>query len=97
MPVLEHDGIHFYYDVVGQGQPLVMCHRLTGDLNAPNDLLGAFPGYRLIFLEARAHGKTEPLAIDLRERLVRIPGDCPIQNWEEVELLKVPARLWMTL
>jgi pimeloyl-ACP methyl ester carboxylesterase len=210
MPVLEHDGIHFYYDVVGQGQPLVMCHGLTGDLNAPKDLLGVFPGYRLVFLEARAHGKTEPLgpvsklcfkqfatdlralldhlkidravvggismgagiatrfaidfpsrvaglvlvrpawcdapspknlqwppllsqlfdqhgnekwreayykhpefqklkatdpalydsflgefdkplAIPRRERLVRIPGDCPIQNWEEVESLEVPA------
>ncbi|NOY30262.1 MAG: alpha/beta hydrolase [Planctomycetes bacterium] len=210
MPIFEHDSIRFHYEVLGEGYPLVMCHGLTGDLDAPKDLLGELPGYRLIFLDARAHGKTEPvgpvsklcfkqfasdlhallehlkidraivggismgaaiaarfaidfpkhvaglillrpawcdtpspenlkwcpllaqlfeqhgkekwrqayvehpvfqelqktdlalyeffheefgkpLAIERRERLVRIPGDCPIQNWQEVESLEVPA------
>jgi len=61
MPIFEHDGIRFHYEVIGEGQPLVMCHGLTGDLIAPKDLLGEFPGCRLVFLDARAHGKTEPV------------------------------------
>ena len=61
MSVFEHDAIRFYYEVVGEGQPLVMCHGLTGDLSAPKDLLGEFPGYRLVFPDSRAHGNTQPL------------------------------------
>jgi len=61
MPIFEHDSIRFHYEVHGEGHPLVVCHGLTGDLSAPKDLLGEFPGVRLIFLDARAHGKTEPL------------------------------------
>ena len=32
-----------------------------------------------------------PQNIDRRIRLVRVPGDCPIRNWEEVESLDTPA------
>ncbi len=32
-----------------------------------------------------------PQNIDRRVRLVRVPGDCPIRNWQEVESLDVPA------
>lgn len=61
MPVFNHDGLGFHYQLTGQGTPLVMCHGLTGDLSAPKDLLGEIPGYRLIVFDARAHGKTQPL------------------------------------
>ncbi len=29
--------------------------------------------------------------IDRRIRLVRMPGDCPIRNWQEIESLDIPA------
>ena len=48
MPIFEHDGIQFSYDAIGQGQPLVMCHGLTGNLSDIEDLLGEFPEYRLV-------------------------------------------------
>ena len=32
-----------------------------------------------------------PQDIDRRARLVRVPGDCPIRNWQEVESLDTPA------
>ena len=61
MSIFEHDAVRFYYEAIGKGQPLVMCHGLSGDLSAPKDLLGEFPGYRLVFPDARAHGHTQPL------------------------------------
>ena len=61
MPTFHYDGIGFHYEVVGTQEPLVVCHGLTGDLSAPRDLLGPLPGYRLILVDARAHGRTQPL------------------------------------
>lgn len=61
MPTFYHDSIRFHYETIGEGKPFVMCHGLTGDIDAAKALLDELPGYRLIFLDARAHGKTEPL------------------------------------
>ncbi len=60
MPLLERDGIRFYYEVSGDGPPLVFCHGLTGNLEQPKQLLGEFPGFRLIVWDARGHGETQP-------------------------------------
>ena len=60
MPIFNHDGIEFYYESVGKGEPVVMCHGLTGDLSAPRELLGNMTGYHLVFADARAHGETHP-------------------------------------
>src|SRR5262245_34317776 len=61
MPFFQHDDIRIYYDVIGTGEPLVICHGLTGDRNAAKELFADFTGRRLIFADARAHGMTEPL------------------------------------
>jgi len=61
MSFFEHDAVRFNYKTVGEGFPLVMCHGLTGDLSDSKDLLGEFPGYRLVFPDIRAHGNTQPV------------------------------------
>ena len=60
MPYLERDGIHFYYEISGEGRALVFCHGLTGNLENAKELLGDFAGFRLIFWDSRGHGKTQP-------------------------------------
>jgi pimeloyl-ACP methyl ester carboxylesterase len=60
MPFLEHDGIQFYYELSGEGPPLVLCHGLTGNLENPKELFGWIPGYRQLVWDARGHGKTRP-------------------------------------
>ncbi len=59
--VLQHDGIRFYYELIGEGAPLVFCHGVTGDLEACKELVGPQPGYQLIVWDSRGHGRTEPV------------------------------------
>lgn len=61
MPVFHHDGIEFYYEQHGVGQPLVMSHGMTGDLNQIIELLGEISGYSLLVWDARHHGRTKPV------------------------------------
>jgi pimeloyl-ACP methyl ester carboxylesterase len=60
VPFLERAGIHFYYEVSGDGPPLVFCHGLTGDLEQSKELIQPLSGFRLIVWDARGHGKTNP-------------------------------------
>lgn len=41
---------------------MVFCHGLTGDLSQPAELAGGIPGVRVVVWDARAHGRTEPMA-----------------------------------
>jgi pimeloyl-ACP methyl ester carboxylesterase len=61
MPIFQHDDIRFHYESIGSGEPLVICHGLTGDRNAAKELFSDLTGCRLIALDARAHGMTVPL------------------------------------
>jgi pimeloyl-ACP methyl ester carboxylesterase len=61
MPFFHSNGIDFHYEELGSGPPIVICHGLTGDLTAPKDLVGELPGNRLILVDSRAHGLTQPL------------------------------------
>jgi len=61
MPTFIHDGIAFHYVSVGHGEPIIICHGLTGDLTAPQELLGNIAGHHLVFVDARAHGQTHPV------------------------------------
>jgi pimeloyl-ACP methyl ester carboxylesterase len=61
MARFEHDGIAFHYRDVGQGAPFVFQHGLGGDVRQPAGLFVPPPGVRLLRLDARAHGQTQPL------------------------------------
>jgi pimeloyl-ACP methyl ester carboxylesterase len=61
MAGFERDGIVFHYLDVGQGTPFVFQHGIGGDVRQPAGLFRPPKGIRLLCLDARAHGQTEPL------------------------------------
>jgi pimeloyl-ACP methyl ester carboxylesterase len=61
MARFEHDGITFQYLDVGQGIPFVFQHGLGGDVRQRAGLFVPPKGVRLLCLDARAHGQTQPL------------------------------------
>lgn len=75
MPFFQHDDIRIHYESIGSGEPLVMCHGLTGDLNAPKTLFADLTGVRLIVADARAHGMTEPLGPESRLCFAQFAAD----------------------
>jgi pimeloyl-ACP methyl ester carboxylesterase len=61
MATFERDGIVFHYLDVGQGTPFVFQHGIGGDVRQPAGLFAPSKGVRLLCLDARAHGRTQPL------------------------------------
>ncbi|HSD77268.1 MAG TPA: alpha/beta hydrolase, partial [Solirubrobacteraceae bacterium] len=55
----EHDGIRFAYRDAGDGPPFAFQHGLGGDAAQPASLCRS--AVRLVTLECRGHGDTEPL------------------------------------
>jgi pimeloyl-ACP methyl ester carboxylesterase len=58
MSTFHRDGLNFYFEEYGSGIPLVFSHGLSGNADQAKELVGAVPGYRLIFYDNRGHGKT---------------------------------------
>jgi pimeloyl-ACP methyl ester carboxylesterase len=61
MASFQRDGINFHYLDVGQGTPFVFQHGIGGDVSQPAGLCRPPKGVRLLCLDARAHGQTQPL------------------------------------
>jgi len=61
MARFERDGIVFHFLDVGQGVPFVFQHGIGGDVRQPAGLFRPPQGIRLLCLDARAHGQTQPL------------------------------------
>jgi pimeloyl-ACP methyl ester carboxylesterase len=61
MAAFERDGIDFHYLDVGRGIPFLFQHGLGGDVGQPAGLVRRPRGIRLLCLDARAHGRTQPL------------------------------------
>lgn len=61
MPYFNHDEIKFNYRDIGTGIPFVFQHGLGGDVDQPCGLFTPPDGIRLISLDFRAHGQTEPV------------------------------------
>lgn len=57
----QHDGINFWYAEKGEGRAFVFQHGLGGDRRQPMELYAHRPGVRLVCLDCRGHGKTQPL------------------------------------
>jgi pimeloyl-ACP methyl ester carboxylesterase len=58
MPYFYHNGVNFYYEVQGEGVPVVFSHGLGGDLSQVSELLGTLPQVKLVLYDNRGHGKT---------------------------------------
>lgn len=61
MPYFSHDGLNFHYREAGDGVAFVFQHGLGGDVDQPFDLFTPPKGCRLVAIDCRAHGKTQPL------------------------------------
>jgi pimeloyl-ACP methyl ester carboxylesterase len=61
MATFQRNGIVFHYLDVGQGTPFVFQHGIGGDIRQPAGLFRPPKGIRLLCLDARAHGRTQPL------------------------------------
>ncbi len=72
MPVIVRDGTKLYFETAGEGTPLVILHGFMGAIEQNYQWLRLLPGYRLILLDARGHGKSgkprDPSAYALSER-----------------------------
>jgi pimeloyl-ACP methyl ester carboxylesterase len=73
MPFADHQGVRIYYEVEGEGPPILLAHGLTGDITFWRRYGYVEPlkeEYRVILFDARGHGKSdkphEPAAYDLR-------------------------------
>jgi pimeloyl-ACP methyl ester carboxylesterase len=61
MASFQRDGIDFHYLDVGRGNPFVFQHGIGGDVSQPAGLFRPPRGIRLLCLDARGHGRTQPL------------------------------------
>jgi pimeloyl-ACP methyl ester carboxylesterase len=62
MPYADNQGVRVYYEVEGEGPPLVLQHGLAGDLQGWRDLgyaRGLGSDYRLVLVDARGHGASD--------------------------------------
>lgn len=66
MPVFERDGLSFNYLDKGSGIPFVFQHGLGGDLHQTSDAFSPPNGMRLISMECRGHGDTQPLGEEFK-------------------------------
>jgi pimeloyl-ACP methyl ester carboxylesterase len=75
MPVFERDGIAFNYLDTGEGPPVVIQHGLGGSTDQAVQLFGTVPPFRMLSLDARAHGATEPVGDEAHLSFERFADD----------------------
>ena len=55
-----HDGVKVYYEIYGQGKPLVLLHGNGGSIGSRANLIPDFAShYQVIAFDSRCHGKTD--------------------------------------
>jgi pimeloyl-ACP methyl ester carboxylesterase len=62
MPYANNNGVKIYYEVEGEGQPVVLHHAISFDLETwrGSELLNALlSDFRLILMDARGHGRSD--------------------------------------
>jgi pimeloyl-ACP methyl ester carboxylesterase len=59
MPSISLRGELFHYGSIGEGAPLVFQHGMGADISQPLSCGGSLPGWRMIAMDGRGHGKTE--------------------------------------
>jgi pimeloyl-ACP methyl ester carboxylesterase len=62
VPFVANDGVRIFYEVEGEGEPLVLYHGLTGSGKRWRDTgyaAGLTDRYRLILIDARGHGHSD--------------------------------------
>jgi pimeloyl-ACP methyl ester carboxylesterase len=88
MATLARDGIVFHYRAAGDGLPFVFQHGLGGDTKQIFDLFVPPPGVRLITLDCRAHGDTQPIG-DVDKLTFDTLADDVVASMDHLQLGKV--------
>jgi pimeloyl-ACP methyl ester carboxylesterase len=66
MPYANNNGVKIYYEVEGEGPPLILAHAMTGSLNSwrRDGYVNALKNdYQLILFDARGHGQSDKLRV----------------------------------
>lgn len=59
MPILPLDDVDLYYEVIGEGQPLLLIHGLGSSSRDWQEQVGTFASrYQIILFDVRGHGKS---------------------------------------
>lgn len=74
MPTFRHEGIAFHFLDAGDGIPFIYQHGLGGDVCQPLDLFAEPFPFRLLSLDCRGHGQTQPLS-DVANLTFRVFAD----------------------
>lgn len=59
MPSISLGGELFHYGSLGDGVPFVFQHGMGADVSQPLSFGGSLPGWRMIAMDCRGHGRTE--------------------------------------
>ena len=59
MAYIDRDGVKVYYEVHGQGQPILLSHGYSATSQMWQGQVEAFPGYQVIAWDMRGHGQTD--------------------------------------
>ena len=62
MPYFDNEGIKIYYEIVGEGPPVVLIHGFPANLERwkeTNWVTTLKEDYQLILLDCRGHGKSD--------------------------------------
>ena len=60
MSFFEHEAIRFHFRETGDGVPVVFQHGMGGSVDQPFGLFTPPAGFRLLAMDFRCHGKTQP-------------------------------------
>lgn len=80
MSTFSSDGVEIYYEVVGEGEPIILVHGFASDLRRNWKDVGWFTwlteaGYQVIALDCRGHGKSAKLYSVEDYTGLTMPGD----------------------
>ncbi|MEO6397748.1 MAG: alpha/beta fold hydrolase [Tepidiformaceae bacterium] len=59
MAQIDRDGVKIYYEVHGEGKPILLSHGYSATSQMWQGQVDAFPGYKVIAWDMRGHGQTD--------------------------------------
>ena len=92
MPYVDNDGVQIFYEVFGEGKPLILQHGLMGSLESWTDagyIEALSESFKVIFVHARGHGKSDKPHTAEAYNVSKMADDI-VAVMDDLELVKVP-------
>jgi pimeloyl-ACP methyl ester carboxylesterase len=83
MPILELPQYHLYYEVIGEGEPLIFMHGMGGSIQQIKNTVRPIEGIKLILIDQQGHGQS---SMDRRELSFRTLAQDVITIADELDL-----------